>query len=142
MIEIADVIDQAKFNTPPPGPGSISLITMDDFIWACNDLVKDVREEKKLIELVESFNKEDLQNWILANKMHIMNYRKRRQETLDIKKELTIAPIIIIRNENRNLQAEGLHFSLATEDPGYKMLILIDRSNKNTKNHMKSMCCQ
>ena len=25
MIEIADVIDQAKFNTPPPGPGSISF---------------------------------------------------------------------------------------------------------------------
>ena len=137
MIEIADIIDQAKFNTPPPEPGTITLTTMDDLIWACNDLVKDIRDEKELIELVESFNKEDLQNWIQANKIHIMNYRKRRQETLDIKKELTLAPIIIIRNEKRNLQAEGLHFSLATEDPGYKMLILIDRSNKNTKNQQK-----
>ena len=113
--------------------GPLQLISLDDIVWACNDLIKDVRENDDLIHLVDSFDKFDLRDWIKINQNFIFNYRKRRQETLQIKKKLKIAPIVVITNQTYNLQAEGLHFSLSTEDKDYKMLILIDKMNKHSK---------
>ena len=137
LVKIADVVDSAKFTDSPPGFGLITLNTDDDIIWACNDLIKDTRDDKELIELIESFDIGNLQKWILQHKSHIQNYRKRRQQTLDIKDNLVKAPIIIIKNEVMNLQAEGLHFSLAAEDKDYIMLILIDKINRSDKSKNK-----
>lgn len=133
LITIADIVDQAQFTTPPPAVGPVHISSLDDKIWACNDLIKDVRDENTLLELLESFDKKDLTGWILQHQQHLTNYRKRRQESLNIKHKLQDSPILIIKNESRNIQAEGLHFSLAAENPEYKMLILIDKINKFKK---------
>lgn len=133
LITIADVVDQAQFTTPPPAVGPIQVSSLDDKIWACNDLIKDVRDETTLLELLESFDKKDFTGWITHHQQYITNYRKRRQESLNIKHKLQDSPILIIKNESRNIQAEGLHFSLAAENPEYKMLILIDKINKFKK---------
>ena len=136
LIEIANTIDQASFATSPPAEGPLELRSINDIIWACNDLIKDVRDETILLKLIDSFDKSNLQNWIKQNKKFIMNYRKRRQETLNIKNKIDIAPIIIIKNETFNLQVEGLHFSLAAEEKDYLMLVLIDKV-KNYQNKNK-----
>ncbi len=133
LITIADIIDQAQFSTAPPHAGAIKLSTMDDLVWACNDLIKDIRDENTLVELLESFNKKELTSWLKQYQKHIINYRKRREESLTIKSKLQNTPILVIKNESRNIQAEGLHFSLAAENSEYKMLILIDRINKFKK---------
>ena len=130
LIKIADIIDQAHFSSPPPNVGKLILKTFNDIVWACNDLIKDIRDEKTLIELLETFEIKNLVGWITKHQDHLMNYRKRRQQTLKIKSKLTVAPIIIIKNESLNLQAEGLHFSLVAENPNYKMLILINKTKK------------
>ena len=138
LIEIANIIDQAQFRTSPPGSGPIVLTTDDDIIWACNDLVKDIRDETELIKLVETFKKGKLKEWINQHRKHIINYRKRRQKTLDIKDRLTRAPVIIIKNDGPSLQAEGLHFSLSAEEKDYKMLILLEKTSKKVENSRKT----
>lgn len=127
LINIANTIDQALFSTAPPAMGPLNLNTTDDIIWACNDLIKDVRDENQLLELFDSFDKNNIRKWIRQHKKNISNYRKRRQQTLELKENIEIAPIILIINKNYQVQAEGLHFSLAAEEKDYKMLILIDR---------------
>lgn len=136
LIDVANTIDQALFSTSPPPMGPLDLTTTDDIIWACNDLIKDVRDENQLLELFDSFDKNDLRKWIKKHKNHVLNYRKRRQQTLDLKKDLEKAPIILIVNNSYQIQAEGLHFSLAAEEKNYKMLVLIDKI-KNPKKTTK-----
>ena len=133
IIQIADIVDQAQFATSPPSSGDLKLKTFDDIVWACNDLIKDIRDENTLIELLETFDIKNMTEWIRNHESYVMNYRRRRQETLNIKDKLQPTPIILIKNETLNLQAEGLHFSLAAENPEYRMLILIDKINKFKK---------
>lgn len=133
LITIANIIDQAKFSTPPPESGSLELNSFDDIVWACNDLIKNVRDNDTLLRLIDTFTKEDISKWLQKYVKEISNYRKRRQETLNLKKNIKRAPIILIINNTYHIQAEGLHFSFATEEKNYKMLILIDKKRKYEK---------
>lgn len=136
IIEIADIIDQAKFTTAPPISGILKLESKQDIIWACNDLIKDVRKEEDLIKLLDNFDVKNLPMWLVNNKKHIQNYRRRRDETLKFKYMIDTSPIVLITNNTYSLQAESLHFALSSEEKEYKMLILLDKMKKsdNTSN--------
>jgi hypothetical protein len=133
LVNIANIVDQAKFVTSPPGLGPIVLTTEDDVVWACNDLIKDIRDKNLLVKLVDTFDKGNLTGWIRENGKFIVNYRQRRQKTLNLKKEIEKAPIIIIQNDSFDLQVESLHFSFAAEEKNYLMLIIVDKQKKQIK---------
>ena len=130
LITIASVIDQAKFSTSPPESGPLKVDSMDDIIWACNDLIKDIRDNDQLIKLIDTFELSDIETWIIKHEKNILNYRRRRQETLNIKNRIKKTPIVIIINNSHVIQAEGLHFALTAEEKNYKMLILFDKLKK------------
>ena len=130
LITIASIIDQAKFSTSPPESGPLKVDSMEDIIWACNDLIKDIRDNDQLIKLIDTFESSDLETWIIKHEKNISNYRRRRQQTLNIKGRIKKSPIVIIINNSSVIQAEGLHFALTAEEKNYKMLILFDKLKK------------
>lgn len=138
LVEIANIIDQAQFTTPPPVNLQDQFETKEDIIWGCNDLLKGKKDDITFMEIYDSFIIDDLKSWLLKNKEFIKDYRKKRKITIELSNQLEYKPIMLIKNQIQHIQVESLHFCYSISKDNYIMLVLVDKVKKKTTKHNSS----